>query len=550
MPREIWRMTSAAPRLQPAEALGFRSFDGGPARGQLLAPLHDLLACGGDPRLTLDPVRGINAYGCGPMPSPEIWSFASSTASSISERACERAGLAREQLMRSTIATGLEAAFDARIEEMREELRAHLGLSASEVDVVFSPSGTDSQLHALFLAQSLLGPPLTTIIVGSDQTGSGTMYTARGRHFSTLTAGERTVRKDAPIAGLSGDSVAVPLFGGTPGITARTDGDLAVLDAIGTAVANGASVLLQIMDSSKLGWRSPSQACLEEIANRWPDKVRIVVDACQMRLSRRRIKSYLDRGYMVLITGSKFFGGPAFSGALLVPAAFSRSLDRGEGIAPGLLDYAGRSDWPKRWAALRSRFESRPNLGQWLRWEAALEEIRAYYRVPDAFRALALSELRAGIESLIMLSPSLRLVGADTNACGTDDEEFAHATIFPFTIHRRRGPLSVDECRIVYRALAQDLRDVIGGSEADRDVAARCCLVGQPVRVEMLDEEPTAVLRLCVGARLVTETWSSDASAAQQNLRRELDRIAGVVAKIELLLEHDRTEFVELSYAV
>jgi len=550
---EISRMMSTASRLQTAEALGFHPLVSGPAPGlrDLFAPLHDLLACGGDPRLAVDLVRDLNQYGCGPRPSPETWSFASSTASPISERAYERAGLAREQMMRSAIAAGLEAAFDARIEEMREELGAHLQLSASEVDVVFSPSGTDSQLHALFLARSLLGPALTTIIVGSDQTGSGTAYTARGRHFNTLTASERPVRKDAPIVGLSGDSVAVPLLGGTPDIVARADGDLAVLDAIAAAVANGTSVLLQIIDSSKLGWRSPGEACLDEIARRWPDKVRIVVDACQMRLGRRRIRTYLDRGYMVLISGSKFFGGPAFSGALLVPAGLSRSLDRGEGIAPGLLDYASRSDWPKRWAALRSRFESRPNLGQWLRWEAALEEIRSYYQVPDAFRALALGKLRAAIESLVMLAPWLRLVGSATNACGIEDEEFAHATIFPFTIGRHRGPLSVDECRIVYHALAQDLRDVIGGSGADRDIAARRCLVGQPVRIELPDEQPTAVLRLCAGARLVTETWSPDASVAQQNLQRELDRIADVFAKIELLLERAaRTEFVELPYAV
>jgi hypothetical protein len=276
----------------------------------------------------------------------------------------------------------------------------------------------------------------------------------------------------------------------------------------------------------------------------------IVVDACQMRLGRRRMRTYLDRGYMVLITGSKYFGGPAFSGALLVPTGLSRSLDRGEGIAPGLLDYASRSDWPKRWAALRSRFESRPNLGQWLRWEAALEEIRAYYRVPDAFRALALRQLWAGIESLIMLSSSLRLVGHGTKAGEIEDEEFAHATIFPFTLHRHRGPLSTDHCRVVYRALAQDLREVIGGSEADRAIAAQRCLIGQPVRLEMRDAEPTAALRLCVGARLVTETWSPDARAAQQNLQRELDRIASVVAKIELLLEHaGGMELVELPHA-
>jgi hypothetical protein len=545
-------MMSAAPRLQTAEAPGFRLSDRGSARGlrDLFAPLDDLLACGGDPRLAVDPDRGLNEYGCRSMPSPQTWSFASSTASSISERAYNRAGLAREEMMRLAITTGLEAAFDARTEEMREELKAHLQLSASDVDVVFSPSGTDSQLHALFLGRSLLGPALTTIIVGSDQTGSGTAYTARGRHFSTLTAGGRPVRKDAPIDGLSGDSVEVPLFGRAQDIRARADDDAAVLDAIDAVVANGASALLQIMDSSKLGWRSPSEACLDEIANRWPDQVLIVVDACQMRISRRRMKTYLDRGYMVLITGSKYFGGPAFSGALLVPTGLSRSLDRGEGVAPGLLDYASRSDWPKRWAALRSRFESRPNLGQWLRWEAALEEIRTYYRVPDAFRALALRQLQAGIEGLIMLSPSLRPVGSGSKAGGIEDEEFAHATIFPFTVNRLRGPLSTHHCRVVYRALAQDLREVIGGSEADRAIAARRCLIGQPVRLEMRDGEPTAALRLCVGARLVTETWSPDARAAQQNLQRELDRIASVVAKIELLLEHaGRMELVELPYA-
>ncbi len=169
-------MMSAAPRLQPPEARGVRPFGNGAERGlrDLFAPLDDLIASGGDLRLTIDPARGVNEYGCGPKPSPQISNFASSTASSISEQAYERAGLAREQLIRSTISAGLEAAYDARIEEMREELRAHLQLCTGEVDVVFSPSGTNSQLHALFLARSLLGPALTTIIVGSDQTGSGT----------------------------------------------------------------------------------------------------------------------------------------------------------------------------------------------------------------------------------------------------------------------------------------------------------------------------------------------------------------------------------------
>jgi hypothetical protein len=525
-------MTFAVPRPQSLEAPATRPRDRKPADGlrDLFSPLDDLLAGGGDPRIALDCAGGLNEYGCGSSPSPDIFHFASSTASPISERAYRRASVARDELMRSSIAVGFEEAFDTRIEQMREALRDHLRLAAADADIVFSPSGTDSQLHALFVARALLGERLTTIVAGSDQTGSGTAYTARGHHFSARTAGGQPVAKDGAIAGLSGDSVALRLLDASESIEARADFDRAVLDAVETVVADGGSVLLQIMDSSKLGWRAPSDARLDEIARRWPDKVQVVVDACQMRLGRSRLRRYLDRGYLVLITGSKYFGGPAFSGALLIPTALSRSLDWSGAIAPGFLDYAGRSDWPKGWAGLRSRFESRQNLGQWLRWEAALEDIGAYYQLPDAFRAWAVRELSAGLESMIALSPSLRRVGSATGTSGAGDEEFTSATILSFAVHGDHGALSAADTRMLYRALAQDL------GESDCMMAACRCLVGQPVALERRGEDTIAVLRLCVGARHVTGMWSADAAVAQRNLIHELDRAASVVAKIEWLL--------------
>jgi hypothetical protein len=521
-------MSVRASRLQTAEGLRYGLRD-------LFTPLETLLASGGDQRLAIDPRSGLNDYGCAPMPSPETWDFASSTASPISERAHQRAALAREELMHKSLFDEVELAFDARSEDMRDELRGHLQLSP-RVDVVFSPSGTDSQLYALFLARAVLGAPPVTIVVGADQTGSGTVHTARGRHFSAVTGSGFSVRKDGPIAGLAGDSVALPLLDAAPDIGPRPDADSAVLRAVETTIAQGAPVLLQIMDSSKLGWRAPSEACLDEIERRWPGKVQVVVDACQMRLGRRRLRFYLDRGHMVLITGSKFFGGPAFSGALLVPKGLSRSLDRGAEIAPGFLDYACRSDWPRGWTALRSRFESRPNFGQWLRWEAALEEIGSYYAVPGADRAQALGELEAGIENMIALTPSLGAMRPVSRTAGVDDEEFAHVTIFPFTLNRHGKAVSLADYAAVYRALARDESGTIDGSAADRQVAAQCCLIGQPVRLGRPDGEQAAALRLCVGARLVTEAWSPDAARARKNLQRILDRIAGVLVKIELLL--------------
>jgi hypothetical protein len=533
-------MTSAVVNLQTAEAFGLDPFREDVARGMrdLFRPLDDLLTCGGDQRLALDPVSRRNAYGCGARPAPEVWDFSSSTASPISEHAYARAGRAREELMRSAIEMGLDAAYDARMEEMRARLKGLLRLPAREVDVVFAPSGTDAQLKALVVARARLGSSLSTVIVGSDQTGSGTTYTARGRHFGAITAAGRAVRKDAPIAGLSCESIAVSLLDRAGELKPRPDADSAVLEALEAATARGGGVLLQIMDSSKLGWRAPSEPCLAEIARRWPDKVQIIVDACQMRLGRGRIKSYLDRGYLVLITGSKYFGGPAFSGALLLPAALSRLLARNPKVAPGLLDYTSRNDWPRSFKTLRSRLEARNNLGQWLRWEAALDEMAAYYSIPDGFRAGAMKELRAGIESLIILSPGLGAIGRPTETAADEDEEFSHPTIFPFIVKTSGGPAGPDQCRWLYRSLARDMSATIGGSAADREIAARHCLFGQPVEIAVSGAQSVSVLRLCIGARLITETWSPDRATAQRNIARTLDRMAEALGKIELLLAH------------
>jgi hypothetical protein len=564
-------MLDGGVRLQMAEPvadqMAEKAISGDQARSasamaELFAPLDLLLSSGGDPRLTIDPATGLNEYGCQPFPCPDTLTFSSSTATSISERAYDRAREARDELMQSAIAVGIEAAFDARVEAMRDELKTCLGLSRTKADVVFSPSGTDAQLQALFLTRARLGPAVTTVIVAADQTGSGTVNTSRGCHFSAATANGSRVRKGEPIAGLAPfvNSVALRLFDEAGDIRPRAASDAMVLRAVENAIANGSHVLLQVMDSSKFGWRAPSEPCLDEISRRWPDQVQIVVDACQMRLGRTRLRKYLDRGYLVLITGSKFFTGPAFSGALLVPSALAQGFDTAGDIAPGLLEYTSRSDWPQNWPGLRSRFPVRANFGQWLRWEAALREIRAYYRVPGEFRRTALTTFGEGVEWIVASSPSLRLLppqqrlggerlrGERPGGEGIDDDEFSQRTIFPFVIRRRDRILSLEACKKLYRALARDAVDV-ASADAPAAVAAKPCLIGQPVVLGCGEGQPTAALRICASARLVTEAWSPDADIARGNLQRELGHVGTVVAKIEwLLAQMDNSDLAEVCH--
>ena len=278
-------------------------------------------------------------------------------------------------------------------------------------------------------------------------------------------------------------------------------------------------------------------------------QVLIVVDACQMRIGRARLRKYLDRGYLVIITGSKFFTGPPFSGALLVPAVLSKALDPATEVASGLRDYSSRSDWPVNWTALRSGFPIRTNFGQWLRWEAALEEIGAYYGVPDEFRRSALTMFGEGVERIIGSSPSLRMLRPQQKPESADDEEMAQATIFPFVIRHEDRDLSLAGCRNIYRAHARDAGNAACANAQRGDpIAAKVCLIGQPVALGGTGQHPVAVLRICAGARLVTEAWSSDPDTARENLQRELGRVGAIVSKLEWLLGHrDGVNLMEVS---
>jgi hypothetical protein len=504
------------------------------ALAELFAPLERLLAGGGDPRLTINPASGLNEYGCRPHPCPDMLSFSSSTASSVSQRAYDRAQDARDALMRSAIAIGMEAAFNARIQTMRDELRACLGVSPGSAEVVFSPSGTDSQLQALFIARALLGPAITTVVVAADQTGSGTVHTARGCHFSAFTANGSRVRKGEPIVGLaqSVDSIALRLFDEGGQARPQIASDSLVLDAVERSIASGSKVLLQIMDSSKFGFRAPSDQCLDEIEERWPGRVQVVVDACQMRLGRARLKNYLGRGYLVIITGSKFFTGPPFSGALLVPPAFARNVDASADMPSGFFEYSNQSDWPRNWQRMRSKFPMRINFGQWLRWEAALEEITAYYRVPSEFRLAALKAFGGAVEQIIGSSRALLLLPPQQSAGANvaEDEELAQRTIFPFVVRRGNRILSLEDCRVLYRMLAQGVPS-LGKPEG----GIKPCLIGQPVALGGPNHS-AAALRISASARLVSEAFSSDANLARRNLQRAFADVAHVVTEIETLL--------------
>lgn len=505
----------------------------------LALPLDLLLCSGGDDRLDLDSADRLNRYGCSQFPRPDVITFSSSTATSVSERGYRRAARAHDVYRAYMRQMGPETAFARMMEQTRQTLLSLLGLGGTGAEAILSASGTDCQLLAASLASLLLGKPAASIVVGCNESGSGATLAAGGKHFRSCTARGKSVAKGAAIDGVGPlEQIDIP-FSRPDGRTySVNDLDEAVLAAVSKTIGRGKKVILFAMETSKLGRRGPSDACLDEIQRHRSDAIQIIVDACQARLTPARIRRHLDRGFMVMLTGSKFFTGPPLSGALLVPQKSSRVLAAVANYPCGLNVYSNASEWPEPWQGARSFFPNGANLGLWLRWEAALEEIAAYDAIPASFRRGVMARFAAAIPDILGRSRAIELL--PPNAEGdVDDGEFAHRTIFPFVIRKDRRCLTPEGCAAIYAALNRDVSRHLSAcaTPREREVAAQPCQLGQPVVLHGKNSDATAALRLNVGARMVSESWSDEREKVERNIAEYLRQAETVVQKIDLLLD-------------
>src|SRR5215467_11671724 len=132
-----------------------------------------------DSRLALNDRTNLNGYGCQPFPRPFAYSLSSSTASTISEAGHAAADTALSAL-HDVHQTPSEHRFAALTEKLRHDLKILLGLSHTDCEVAFSPSGTDAALQALCLARCVLGRDVTSVLVGAAESGSGVGLAASG----------------------------------------------------------------------------------------------------------------------------------------------------------------------------------------------------------------------------------------------------------------------------------------------------------------------------------------------------------------------------------
>ncbi|HLY80862.1 MAG TPA: hypothetical protein VKQ70_15880, partial [Caulobacteraceae bacterium] len=439
---------------------------------------------GGDDRIWLDPSSRRNRYGVPAAPAPdELW-FSSSTASAIAPRGWAAAGVALEQLT-----TPGRPCISSHFDSLRQRL---LGLyGAPGAGAVLAASGTEAELVTLSLALGLAGRPVSNIVIAPAETGSGVPAAAAGAHFLGRASLGGAVAQAQRLAGWEDAQVAVETIeirSPRGALRAPADVDQEAAIKVDRAVAAGAFGLLHVLDASKTGHAGVSRSAAAQILARHPDRVLIVVDACQLRCAAADIRRDLEQGFAVMLSGSKFAGGPAFCGALLLPAALVERLADAKPAGAALAPYSALLDWP---AGLRRPFASglrhAANLGLGLRWSAALAEIEAFEAIPAAWRAAMLDDFDRSVRAHVDADPGLRLAdrGVQRGVPG----------LVPILHTDGADP------RTVYGALAS------GGP------GRRPCHLGQPVAVGA-----ALALRVCASMPMIVDAAERGFAAVEAEL--------------------------------
>jgi hypothetical protein len=396
------------------------------------------LFSGGDSRIAADPHTGLNKYLCPELPAPELTCVSSCTASPISQEGFARATAAFLDIANAQSPRQRQHRLTVLSESIKARLLQYFGVDALAY-VILCPSGTDAMLTtAMLLAAERPGEAMTAILPAASETGTGVPMAARCRVFDGPDTGR-------PLSDREVIAVEIPLRAadGSP----RSEDAVNKSFVAATAAATG-HVIVYLTHGTKTGLIAPVAP---------PGGVDVIVDACQGRMSPETVAAYLRQGWPVVVTGSKFFGGPAFSGAVLfprtrLPASVRRVLPSVSGATA--------------------------SLGTVLRWTAAFATVEAL-KLRAADMAGVLSQRVTTVEQALASNPALvPIAGLRTSGFEWADQP----SIFTFAVRDPRDRarlLSVAELRPLYEWCA-----------------SHGVLLGQPVSLGLFGG-----LRVAIGAR-------------------------------------------------
>lgn len=428
------------------------------------APISVLLLADGDPRSVISPVSGLNRYGCAPVNQPGTIMLSACSGNEVGRVGLASARQLRQRLMYAAWNDLLSQDLAEIVRDQKKRVARMVGIPVKDGDAVaLAESGTG--------AVRLVAKHLT----------------AEPRPYLYLVVGPKETGREVPDAVCVSPNVSVETVDirhDTTGEAIGFDALVSILETkIAAAIERGQHVVLQVVEGSKTGLVAPGIEGVRNLLQRFPDGLSIVADFCQMRPGTSPL-AYWKMGAAIVATGSKFLGGPVFSGVALIPGGGETPL---------------------------------PSVGTVLRWEAALAE-------SEGFAHLTRQQIEDGLQAFAQAV--VQACEQKTGITPVKDGNSAH--IMTLHVEDDQGRLlDMERLKSLMSWLVTDATALLPASAkvSDHALVSRRCLIGQPV---MVGTRPA--VRLAINAaRLVSLIQNSDGRT------RLAADVGAVLGKIDLI---------------
>ena len=437
--------------------------------------------------------------------------FGSCTASTPTEKSYKRA-------LESFISLGLDKA-DLHDEDIAIELYDFIcnglieifDLESTSCNIFLTPSGTDVEMLSSSILHNAHHSPSTNFILAPSEIGSGSVYAADGRRFSSIapdgSLGEVGI---VEFPDLQSQDVILVEYRDSEGNPEKYDEWekklINQLDSI------SGKKIIHYVKCTKTGIEVPKKSTIREIKNRYGDDIDIIVDAAQGRMDRQEIKKWIEQGSLVFVTGSKFFSGPPFCSALFVPKKF----DVSETWSNDFHTYFDPSSFPKVCRKKKSNnFSTKPRIGHLVRWIFGIENMKSLYSIPKKIRdEFTVHFHEKSIDSINNL-PNL------SNLLDSETDHFPHEkSIVSFFIKKQNSSSFED---------LKELRSIYYNFQNNNEKFH----IPQPTKLLDFDDEK-AVFRLAIGSDKIEELWdmtqNSSKTEALEHLSQEITQCLGAIS--------------------
>lgn len=469
---------------------------------------------------------GRNKYGGLSRPNDEIYELSSCSISSPSQEAFSKADSMRISLIKSAIGGNFERTYERISDNLKEEIFKFFGLSRSDAELLFVPSGTDAEMIPATLVKMIAKHDrIINIITASGEVGSGTAEAAKLHFFGNIAPFSKTVKAGEPIDDFAKmiDVIKIP---------ARDENGSVLSDEYirkeirkQLSIENKSLIIHQVQ-CSKSGIITPSTHILEELKKLNKD-IFFVADLAQMRCSQKELKNYIADNHFVIISGSKFFGSAPFSGGIIIPKKFLVQAKRAKKtLLPDLSTFFSQHEL-KSLYKLQQIGNKATNVGLLLRWQTAMTEMQYFFsnktKNLDKIVLKHINKIQKYIEADDYL---LKIENAREGS-----KTFLPKTIITFSIKGKGRLLTKDELSKVHEFMRSDLRKVIkkGIAKDERTLAKEKFLLGQPITIK----PGQGALRIALSARRcidLAKSNSPDRTSTAKEIR--------ALQKVSLIAKH------------